>query len=90
IIRALDSRDFARIRVGIGRPDAGAPLSTTLEVVEYVLGRFSSEEKNIAKQAVAQASAALYDILYEGLDKAMNRFNPPRHSDEIPQDASLS
>ena len=84
IIRALDSRDFTRIRVGIGRPDAGTPSSTTLEMVEYVLGRFSSEEDNVAKQAVAQASAALYDILSEGLDKAMNRFNSPQHGDEIP------
>jgi len=84
IIRALDSRDFTRIRVGIGRPDAGTPSSTTLEVVEYVLGRFSSEEDNVAKQAVTQASAALYDILSEGLDKAMNRFNSPQHGDEIP------
>jgi len=39
IIEALGSKDFTRIRIGIGRPTNDQPIE------DYVLTRFSSEEK---------------------------------------------
>ena len=42
---SLGSRDFARIRIGIGRPDH--------EAVDWVLGRFSPQEKPLIKRQLS-------------------------------------
>lgn len=67
IIRSLGSEEFPRIRVGIGRPD--------VDEVSYVLGDFTTEEKNIATETVVRVSDAMLCILTEGLEAAMNRYN---------------
>ncbi len=67
IISALGSREFIRIRVGIGRGE-GDP-------VRYVLSAFSAQEKEVLKLVVAGVSQALLCLLGEGLEMAMNRFN---------------
>lgn len=68
IIQCLGSRDFIRVKVGIGRD----PLIPT---EEYVLGKFRKEEQPLIKTAVSRAGEAVFCIIEEGLDKAMNRFN---------------
>jgi len=75
IIAALGSRDFPRLRVGIGRPSGG-------DVVSYVLDDFSPEEDKEVEKAVAAAVEALECYLEEGLEEAMNRFNR-RKGDEV-------
>ena len=67
IIRSLGSEEFPRIRVGIGRPD--------VDDVSYVLGNFTTEEKNIARETVARVSDVILCILTEGLEAAMNHYN---------------
>jgi len=67
IIASLGSEEFPRIRVGIGRPDS--------DEVSYVLSDFTAEEKEIAREAVAQVTDALLCILAEGIEAAMNRYN---------------
>ena len=67
IIRSLESEEFPRIRVGIGRPD--------VDEVSYVLGNFTAEEKNIARETIVRVSDVILCILTEGLEAAMNRFN---------------
>jgi PTH1 family peptidyl-tRNA hydrolase len=71
IIDCLDSRDFIRLRVGIGRPDGVAEA----EVVDYVLGGFSAEEEPLLEEAVGRAGEALLGLLEDGLTAAMNQFN---------------
>jgi PTH1 family peptidyl-tRNA hydrolase len=71
IIAALGSRDFPRLRVGIGRPSGG-------DVVSYVLDDFSPDEDKEVEKAVAAAVEALECYLEEGLEEAMNRFNRRR------------
>ncbi|CQR72841.1 Peptidyl-tRNA hydrolase [Sporomusa ovata DSM 2662] len=61
--------DFARIRIGIGRPPEG------WETANYVLGRFSPEEASAMNQAISQAADAVECIIKEGFNKAMNKFN---------------
>ncbi len=73
IIAELGSRDFIRLRVGIGRPDP----ATDNDVINYVLGDFSSEEKQLVTAVVAGASKAITCLLTEGLAVAMNRYNRP-------------
>jgi len=67
IIDSLGSQDFPRIRVGIGRPDG--------DEVSYVLSDFTAEEKEVVREAVAEVADALYCILTEGIEAAMNRHN---------------
>ena len=69
IIEAIGTQEFARVRVGIGRPPAG------VDEVEYVLGTMSAEEQRMGDEAVERAAQAAVCILSEGIDVAMNRFN---------------
>ena len=69
IISALGSRDFVRIRVGVGRPPLG------MDPVDYVLLDFSPTEREVIEEAIARVGEAVPFMLKEGLAAAMNRFN---------------
>ena len=77
IIARIGTRDFHRIRVGIGRPDIdeGTPAVKEEAVVAYVLTDFSSEEKKIIDEVMPQVSEAIVCLLAEGLTAAMNKYN---------------
>ena len=73
IISCLGGQDFLRIRVGIGRP-AATELSEA-DIVAYVLGDFTPEEKQTITQVIPKVSEAIYYLLTEGLAAAMNKYN---------------
>jgi PTH1 family peptidyl-tRNA hydrolase len=77
IIYAIESEDFPRLRIGIGRPRtaAGEPVTHPLVVAKYVLGEPEAEEQEALEAAVEQAAEAVACILREGLAVAMNRYN---------------
>jgi PTH1 family peptidyl-tRNA hydrolase len=59
--RELGSPDFARVRVGVGRPD-----STDPEIVSaYVLGRFSEPQSDV-RQLVARAADEVERVVLAG------------------------
>ena len=64
------NKEFARLRVGIGRT---APLGT--DITGHVLGKFAGPEREAADKAVATAVEAIECCLHDGLTDAMNRFN---------------
>ena len=64
----LASRDFARLRVGIGRNEYIAAR-------DYVLGKPTSEEKELIDDAVKRAKEALFCWVNEGIEPAMNKYN---------------
>jgi PTH1 family peptidyl-tRNA hydrolase len=68
IIEALGTKDFPRLRVGIGR-DPGRDLK------EFVLTPFSADEKPAIEDAIERATLAIEAIITRGLDYAMNSFN---------------
>ncbi len=70
-IAALGHSDFARLRVGIGRP-------ATKEDISHVLGSFSDEEGQTVQDTIDRAVEALEIWLREGIEKAMNEFNADR------------
>jgi PTH1 family peptidyl-tRNA hydrolase len=71
IIDVLGTRDFPRLRIGIGRPlEEG-----TDEVVDHVLDRFRPEERPAVDEAVLRARDAVEAFAERGIDAAMNRFN---------------
>jgi PTH1 family peptidyl-tRNA hydrolase len=79
IIETLGGNEaFARLRVGIGRPAAGAGSSDAergADMTDHVLSRFATAEQAAAEQASATAVEAIQCCLREGLAEAMNQFN---------------
>lgn len=77
IIAGLGSRDFTRIRVGIGRPSLTGSGIPTLEdaIIAYVLTGFTPEEKKVIDQTIPEVSEATECLITEGLAAAMNKYN---------------
>ena len=70
IISHLGGDAFPRIRIGVGgerHPDQ--------DLADYVLGRFSGEEKELAEQALDQTVKAVELIMADDIDGAMNRYS---------------
>lgn len=63
------SRDFARLRVGIGRQ------SGAREITDYVLGRFGSTEAGLVDKVLTVACEQVECWLSAGIQKAMSQFN---------------
>ena len=72
IIAELGSREFARLRVGIGRPGASRSPDA---VADYVLGDFSTTERRLMAEVYERAVEVIELILTDGVDAAMNRYN---------------
>ena len=69
IIEETGTQEFARLRVGIGRPPVG------MDEVEYVLSAMARTERKEAGEVLARAVQAVRCVLAEGIIAAMNRFN---------------
>jgi len=77
VITELESQDFARLRVGIGRPGV-AESSTEIseaDIIAYVLNDFTPGEKQTIAKVIPKASEAVRCFLTEGLTAAMNKYN---------------
>lgn len=68
-IERLGTKDFARLRLGIGRPPGRMDPSA------YVLQDFSRDETKILSELLDRAADAALEFVVNGLDKAMNKFN---------------
>ena len=66
---ALGSRDFPRLRVGVGRPEDAD------DQIDYVLGVPDEVERQVLDAALARAMEAVRVLLADGVTEAMNRFN---------------
>jgi PTH1 family peptidyl-tRNA hydrolase len=69
VIRALGTREFARLRVGIG------PVPDRWDPVDFVLGKFTASEREIIDVEIARAVDAVKLWASEGAAVAMNKFN---------------
>jgi PTH1 family peptidyl-tRNA hydrolase len=65
----LGTRDYARLRVGIGRQDGAR------EITGHVLGRFHSTEIALVDKVVTAATDQAECWLVAGIQKAMSQFN---------------
>jgi PTH1 family peptidyl-tRNA hydrolase len=76
-IARLGTRDFYRVRVGVGRPeiDDGSTAEKEEAVIGYVLSDFTAEEIKLVEEVLPRVSAAVVTLLTEGLAAAMNRYN---------------
>jgi PTH1 family peptidyl-tRNA hydrolase len=69
LMDAFGEGDFARLRVGIGRPEAG------MNAVDHVLSSFNQEEGNMLEHIISRARDAAVTVLCNGAKEGMNRFN---------------
>jgi PTH1 family peptidyl-tRNA hydrolase len=69
VAQQLGTEEFARLRIGVGRPERGDPRP----VADFVLSPFAPE-LDVAGLA-ARAADAVETIAREGLEEAQNRFN---------------
>ncbi|MEO0083259.1 MAG: aminoacyl-tRNA hydrolase [candidate division WOR-3 bacterium] len=69
IIYHLKTNNFPRMRIGIGKPPA------EISVSDYVLSKFSKDEKIIITKTIELACAALIHIRNKGIKSAMSIYN---------------
>ncbi len=65
----LQTEEFARIRIGIGTPEYKN------DMINYVIGKVSDEEKKLLHVGVEKAANAITSILKDGINNAMNKYN---------------
>ncbi len=69
IIEALGNQDFARMRIGVGRPPPGG------DMIGWVLGEMSSEDQKLVDEAIVRAADSIHYLMDDGVDVAMNKVN---------------
>jgi PTH1 family peptidyl-tRNA hydrolase len=69
ISQSLGTRDYLRVRFGIGRPPG------RMDPADYVLRRFSAAERAEVDLAVELSADAVEALLTDGLEPTQNRFH---------------
>ena len=69
VMQHLGSREYARLRVGIGRRDESR------QIVGHVLGKFGPDESGLLEKVLERAASQLDCWLNAGIQKAMSQFN---------------
>jgi len=76
IIQHLNTTEFARVRIGIGRPPAG------VSVPDFVLTSVSREEQELFQSGIRTAAAAALAFVEKGPVYTMNHFNSSKRADK--------
>ena len=69
IILHLGHDEFHRVKMGVGKKPEGYDL------VDYVLGHFPKEEREIMDESAGRAADAVEVMITDGADAAMNLYN---------------
>jgi len=69
LIETIGNGSFARVRIGIGRPD------NKQDVKGYVLNKFDAQQETALDEVITMAQSAVVTILLKGLTEGMNRFS---------------
>ncbi len=69
VIENLNTQDFIRVRVGIGTPE------NKDDMINYVIGQIPKREREILDESIIMAKDSVLEILENGIDRAMNKFN---------------
>lgn len=67
IIYQLNSNQFPRVRLGVGGPRGS--------LVNHVLGKFRDDERKLIEAALKAASEAVVEIIKNGVQSSMNKYN---------------
>jgi PTH1 family peptidyl-tRNA hydrolase len=71
IIQRIGAQEFARLRIGIGRPPG------KMDPAAYVLQDFSRDEQDTMRGLADRAADAIETWLADGITLAMSRHNAP-------------
>lgn len=69
IIQMIGTEEFPRIRIGIGRPAHSG------DEINHVIGAIPEDEIPLLDKGIEKAKDAVIEILKNGVDIAMNKFN---------------
>ena len=69
VVNEIQTEDFPRIRIGIGNPEYKNDL------LNFILTRIPDEEYKILEKSQENAVKAIEEIIKNGLDAAMNKYN---------------
>lgn len=67
--RALGTREYLRVRLGVGRPPGRMPAK------DFVLRRFSPAERETVDVVLAEAADAVVSLATDGLEPTQNRYH---------------
>ena len=70
IIENLKTEKFPRIRIGIGKPK-----DKNIDMISHVIGFVSDEDKKVLKEGVKRGAEAVSEMMKNGIDSAMNKYN---------------
>ncbi len=73
VMRALKTKKFVRIRIGICQASGKKPDQKKL--LNFIVGKWKPAEQAIIKKSFKHASQALETIITDSLDRAMSEFN---------------
>lgn len=71
IIYHLNSDEFPRMRIGIGRNE----ILTKENFIDFVLGNFEKDEIEIIKEMIPKYQDTIKSFITEGITKTMNTYN---------------
>ena len=77
MINLLQTDNFIRIRLGIGRPESKE------DVVDYVLSSFDKKDQEWVQPLLIRTKTAVETLLIKGIINAMNEFNKRRTNEEF-------
>jgi len=69
VTQHLGSKEYARLRVGIGRKNE------VREITNHVLGKFDVTEQELLEKVLSRVTGQIECWLSDGLQKAMSQFN---------------
>lgn len=69
VVHEIQTENFPRIRIGIGNPEYKNDL------LNFILTRIPDDKYKILQQAQGNASKAIVEIIKNGIDSAMNKYN---------------
>ena len=69
VVNSLNTEEFIRVRVGIGKP------KNNQDLISYVIGYIPREDAELLDKATTIAKDSVVEILKNGIDNAMNKFN---------------
>ncbi|OGZ46850.1 MAG: hypothetical protein A3J54_00090 [Candidatus Ryanbacteria bacterium RIFCSPHIGHO2_02_FULL_45_13b] len=75
VMRALGTRDFTRVRIGIAKPAHIKKSQSEEIVIKTVIGKILPDDANLLKKGIKRAAEALRTIAENGVDRAMNEWN---------------
>ncbi len=72
MIETLGSEEFARLRIGIGRPETKS--------TDYLLVKMPKSDQKILDDSIAEAAQGILLSLTEGIERVMNKLNQKKET----------